>query len=906
MEINWKKSIPHIVVLALLLIISIVYFYPAITGYSLETHDVQMFQGMAKELIDYREANGEEALWANNMFSGMPATQVSVVHKGNLMGYVYDVITLWMPRPISILWMYFLGFYILLMCLKVNPWIALIGCIAYGFSSYFIVILDAGHMSKANAIGMMAPVIGGIWLSFRGELIKGGLITMLFFALELWANHLQITYYMFFIIAAVGIGESIRLIAIGKFSYWYKTVGVLTFAALIGVAVNIPNLWGTVEYTKYSTRGKTELTISSTGEEKSDRKKDGLELDYITEYSYGLGETFTFAVADTKGGATGSTVEYIQQNNIEITPEFQQTLNRIGDINKYFGDQRITSGPVYIGAVVLVLALLALIFAADWVVYSLLFVTVITVMLAWGKNLMGFTEFFVNYFPGYAKFRAVTMILVVAEFCLPFIGVIFLKKLIDNRDEIKAKIKSFYITSGVVLVGFLLIISTPDSFFNFLSSSERMSFDVTRIEIENDANLSPQDKAMYISVLESSVPPIKEFRKTEFRKDAKRSLFFIIVSLVLILLYINKKIESTVLGIGMAIFILIDVGGVAKRYLNNEKDVTGEYLSWKEKEKELLAFDAMYVDYAIKANEVKTHPELQEKITKAITEAQAEKGEALTLPERESVEFSTLNANTNYKVFSQIESTFNSTRTSYFHKSIGGYHGAKLKKYQEMIEFHIGRKNEKVLDMLNTKYIIGQTKSPYTGKDTIIYQERQTALGNAWIVNDVKYVENADEEMLAMNKYKGFNPAEVTIIDKRYKDKVGQFSPRTTDATIQMISYAPNKLSYSFNSSANQLVVFSEIFYEKGWKATIDGKPADIFRTNYILRGLNVPAGKHEIVFEYSLKSYSTGNTIALIASLITIGLVVLGVYFSIKKKELISKFDLKEVLDKPTKSEVA
>jgi hypothetical protein len=851
-------------------------------GYSLKTNDIKQHKGMSKEIVDYRQEFNEEPLWTNAMFSGMPATQISVVYKTNLMDYVYDVISLGLPRPVSTLWIYFLGFYILLMCLKIDPWIALIGAIAFGFSSYFIAILEAGHMSKANAIGFMAPTIGGIWLLMKGKYIKGGILTALFFSLELWCNHIQITYYMFFIVGAIVVGETIRLANKKDFVSIFKS-GIMV-GAMIGIAVmvNLPLLWGTYEYGKYTTRGKSELTIPSPSSENKDRT-DGLDRSYVTQWSYGKGETFTFFIPNAKGGGSGSLGQYISEHNIETTQTLDLLLANMG-ANTYWGDQPGTSGPVYLGAILCLLALLSLYYVRQWTTYALLFVTIITVMLSWGSNMMWFTDLFLDYFPGYNKFRAVTMILVVAELCIPLMGILFLKQLYEKREAIKNDMRGLYIIGGTVLGLSLLFLMTPKSFFEFQSAYEKESFSVANIE--NNPEIPAEQKPQIINFYKETIPALIDVRVSIFRKDLGRSLFFVIVAGLLIYLFINQKVNKQVLFGGIALLVLIDMAGVSMRMLSNEKD-GDDFVSWIENSTDHFPYTAYQGDLDILELEKAKNPAIAEAIATELKEATTASEDPLSKQQKQAVEFGVLNKLTNFRVFC-VSNPFNEARTSYFHKSLGGYHGAKLKRYQELIEFQIAKNNVKVLDMLNTQYYLQMQTNDYGEVTGSMIQPSPTALGNAWIVDDITYVPNADAEILALDEEKGFDPANVAVIDKRYLDLSGEPVKRDSNATISMLSYAPNKLVYSFKGSADQIVIFSEIFYELGWQAYIDNNPVEHFRANYVLRGLRVPAGEHEIVFKYELASYTTGSTLSLIGSIIVIAGVLFLLYATFKKPELV------------------
>ena len=971
MKIDWKKVLPHVVAICVFLGVSVAYFYPALEGYVLKTHDIKMHKGMSKEIQDYRAEHNAEPLWTNSMFGGMPATQISVRYDTNLMGVVYKVITLNLPRPISIVWLYFIGFYILLMCLKIDPWLAIVGALAFGFSSYFFIVMEAGHMSKANAIAFMAPTIGGVILTYRRKLLLGVGVTALFMSLELWANHYQVTFYMMMIIAAFGISELFRhvkekelsnrgvsilgrisgggisgilrvIVKYGLYDFGKRTLVVFAAIAL-ALLVNLGSLWGTSEYTKHTTRGKSELTVLAPGKKASDAadKTSGLDRSYVTAWSYGTGETFTLLVADAKGGGsvafnslhkaeTEKAVKELQQGPVNptmdnIAANFTQGKqnasmyfsNILASDLSYWGSQGSTSGPVYVGAIIFFLFLLSLTFVTDKMKWALFAVTLLTIMLSWGKNYVSalvilpvllffvvalvkekyqlytslgivivlvvlfamgestgvpsLTNFFLDYIPGYNKFRAVTIILVVAELTIPLLAILFLKKLIDNRETAEKNMLLFYIPSGLIILVLFVAAVSPETFFNFPDDVGRMGGgyynqimgavpDNMKMEVQNyfEMQYKPQVSSLRIDI---------------FTSDVWRSLIFILLACATLLLFIKQKINKNVLIAIIGVLIVVDLWLVDSRYLNNEPGVNTKYESWIEKDHAKKPFHASLTDMDILSQEIQENLEINKLIIDKVEEKQIAKGEQLTREEAESIWFSTLNINTNYRVYS-MNNPFNDAGVSYFHKSIGGYHGAKLKRYQELIEFHIGYNNQKVLDMLNTKYLVGTVKSRITQADTNIVERRSSNLGNAWFVNEVKMVENADAEILALADSAGFDPENIAVVDKKFASQLeGEFS-KDTNGSILLEEYQPNFLKYQFNAASDQLVIFSEVFYDLGWQAYIDGKPVDHFRANFILRGLKVPAGEHEITFKYELKSFSIGSTVSLIGSLLLFVLI--------------------------------
>ena len=881
MKIDWKKTLPHLIAVGIFLSVSMAYFHPALQGYVLKTHDIKMFKGMSKEIADHRAETGEDLLWTNSMFGGMPATHISIQYDSNLMRTVYKVISFYLPRPINIVFLYFIGFYILLMCLKIDPYIAIVGALAFGFSSYFFVILEAGHMSKANAIAFMAPAIGGVILAYRGKLLMGAAVTTLFMSLELWSNHYQVTYYMVFILFFFGLSELIRYIRAKKSMEFVKRSSVIFAAMLLAVMVNIGSIWGTAEYAKYTTRGKSELTINAFGNVDASDKTSGLDRSYVTEYSLGTGETFTFLIPDAKGGGSvpmfmlhkdnikiesiNETGKALKLNQTSINQSVQQLPNEIS----YWGSQRLVSGPVYIGAVIVLLFLLSLPFVSDKMKWFLFVVTVIAIMLAWGKNYMWFTDLFLDYFPGYNKFRAVTMILVIVELTMPLLAMLFLAKLVRKRQEVEQKIVWFYIVSGGLVFLMLIMAAMPDSFFNFFPNGQG---ELTQTFLSSQyPDMGVEQQMQIMSFYNGEYYPLlKQIRIGIFTEDLFRSLGFIVVAIALMYFFIKEKIKYPILILGIGGLILADLASVNLRYLNNDEGTgASKYESWDEKTENKTPFFASQGDFDILMNEIGDDTELMQEISQRVNTVKQENGGNINPGKEQAIWFDVLNSNTNYRVFTP-NNPFNETRTSYFHKSIGGYHGAKLKKYQELIEFHIGRNNQKVLDMLNTKYVI-QSGKDQQGNEGLSMIPRNTALGNAWLVNRVLLVANSDEEIVALGEAKGFDPANAAVVDTRYAEFVKGPLVKDENGSIEMTRYKPNHLEYEFKAGSDQLVVFSEIFYDLGWQAYIDNKPVDHFRANYVLRGLKVPSGEHKIEFKYKLGSYDISYPISLIASIIVI-----------------------------------
>ena len=787
-----KKLGPHLIVLLLFMSISFVYFSPLLEGKMLDMHDIKQWQGMSKEVVDFHEKTGENALWTNSMFSGMPAYQIATWSDANLIQYVVKVITLGMPRPASLLFLYLLGFYILLLSLKVDYRLAAVGAIAFAFSSYFFIIIQAGHMTKAHAIAYVPMVVAAVLYTYRGKMLLGGVLTALTVALEIYANHLQITYYLVLMLLIIGLVQFVKDLKAKNLVDFAKRTGVLLVAALLASGTAFTNLATTMEYGKDSTRGKSELTTNL------DNKTSGLDKDYATQWSYGIAETFTLLIPNFHGGASQGelTTESETYQAIKSAPNAKQLIKQLP---LYWGDQPGVSGPTYAGAIVIFLFVLGLFFVKSEMRIWLVMATIMSIMLAWGKNFMGLTELFLDYFPGYNKFRAVSMILVIAEFTIPLLGFVALNKFLssdklENEKEKTLKL-AFYIVGGITLL-FALI---PSLFFDFVGGQ--------------DASL--EKNGWPIDALQSD-------RAGLLSTDAWRSFIFIALTFGTLFLFLKNQLKSIHVILIVGVLVLADMWTVNKRYLNDD--------NFASKRKVEKPYQASQADQQI----------LNDK-------------------------------DPNFRVFNQTVSTFNDASTSYFHKSIGGYHGAKLKRYQELIENHIAKGNMAVLNMLNTKYFISQQGQ---------VQQNPGAMGNAWFVNNVNIVANADAEIAALN---GFNPDSTAIVDLRFSEQIIDNLDNSNTA-INLEEYKPNYLKYTSSSAKDGIAIFSEIYYDKGWNAYIDGELKPHFRANYVLRGMQIPAGNHLVEFKFEPSTYKTGETVAL-ASSVTLLLLLAFVSFKELRK---------------------
>jgi len=774
-----KKLSPHLIVILLFVGISFAYFSPVMQGKVLDMPDIKHWKGMSKEISDFRESTGQEALWTNSMFSGMPAYQISVRYKANLINYVDKIIKLGMPRPANMLFLYLLGFYLLLLSLRVDYRLSVIGAIAFAFSSYFFIIIMAGHMSKAHAIAYVPMVVAAVLYTYRGRrMLLGGVLTALTVALEINCNHFQITYYLLLILLLIGIVQFVKDLKANNLTSFAKRSGVLVLAALLASGTAITRLSTTMEYGTESTRGKSELTNNL------DNKTSGLDKDYATSWSYGIAESFTLLIPDFYGGASQGELTTESETYQELRKRTSNAKQLIKQLPLYWGDQPFTSGPTYAGSIVMFLFIFGLLFVKSEMRVWILLATIMSIMLAWGKNFMPLTDLFLDYFPGYNKFRAVSMILVIAEFTIPLLGFVALNKFIKSDKSEKEKKKplqlAFYIVGGLTLLFALM----PSMFFDFVGGQ--------------DASL--EKNGWPIDALQSD-------RAGLLSADAWRSFIFIALTFATLWMYLKNKLQSKYVILIVGVLILADMWTVNKRYLND--------------------------DHFVRKSKVETP-------------YQPTQADNQILNDKDP----------NFRVYNQSVSTFNDASTSYFHKSIGGYHGAKLKRYQELIENHIAKGNMAVLNMLNTKYFI-------TPKGQA--QQNPGTMGNAWFINEINTVANADAEITALN---GFNPANTAIVDVRFSEQMIDVLDNV-GTSITLTEYKPNYLKYNSTSLKNGIAIFSEIYYDKGWNAYVDGELKPHFRANYVLRGMQIPAGKHVVEFKFEPSTYKTGETISLASSVI-------------------------------------
>lgn len=832
-----KKCLPDAIVIVIFAVISFAYFFvPVSQGKILFRHDSQASVGLGQELTQYEQRTGEVTRWTNSVFSGMPTYQISPSYNStDGLSAVMSAYHLWLPDYVWFIFAYLLGFYILLRAFNFRQSLAALGSIIWAFSSYFLIIIAAGHLWKVMALAYLPPMIGGVVLAYRGKYLWGFIVTAVFTAFEIKANHVQMTYYYLFIVLFMVIAYLVQAIREKRLQHFFKASGILIAAALIGIAINISNLYHTWEYQKESMRGKSELTKANSANQTS----SGLDRDYITQWSYGIDETLTLLVPDAKGGASVP----LSQNATAMAkanPEVENMLPQLYEaIPQYFGTQPGTSGPVYVGAFVLFLFVLGLFIVKTPIKWALLAATALSILLSWGHNFMGFTNFFLDYVPMYAKFRTVASILVIAEFTIPLLAALALKRIIDEPTVLTKNMKyvyaSFALTAGVALAIALM----PSMMGPFVSDQERQM-------LSGIQGMTPDVQNMMLS-------SIATMRGAMVSADAWRSIVIIIIGVAMLLLFKAQKIKAIYLIVGISALCLIDLWQVDKRYLNDE----------------------MFVP--------KSERDTPQQAT--ATDLQILKDKSLS-----------------YRVLNFASGAFNENNTSYFHKSIGGYHPAKLRRYQEMIDKYIapemqtamqaiankggvmsevdGRKLFPILNMLNAKYFI----VPLQGNATTSIQNPY-AQGNGWFVDKLTYVADANAEYAGVGK---IDVSHEAVADKKFEPILGQTQTNDSTARVVLTKYEPNNMTYTVSSTKGGVVVFSEVYYP-GWTATIDGQPAELGRVNYILRALNVKAGKHEVVLDFHPTSISTTETIAY-AALIVLLLAICVAIYSEKKKQKITK----------------
>ena len=823
-----KKLLPDLIAILAFVLLSFAYFFPAdIENRILFQHDTTAGAGAGQEVKEYYEQTGERSRWTNSLFGGMPMYQIAPSYDSTKsLQWVQKAYQLFLPDYVCLTFMLMLGFYILLRVFGIPVWLAGLGGIMWAFSSYFFILISAGHIWKFITLAYVPPTIAGIVLAYRGKLLWGGILTALFVALQITSNHVQMSYYFFFVIlffVGAYFEKAWRTKTLPQF---FKASAVLIVAALVGIAANVSNLYHTYAYSKETMRGKSELV--QTGDA-AKQTSSGLDRDYITQWSYGIDETLTLLVPNFKGGASAA----LSQSETAMSKANPMYSSLYGSLTQYFGTQPMTSGPVYVGAFVLFLFVLGCFIVKGPLKWALIGATFFSIVLSWGKNFMPLTDFFIDYVPLYNKFRAVSSILVIAEFTIPLLAIFALKRLLEEPEILKQEKKplgiSLLLTAGIAL---LLAVAPGSIGSGYVPAQEAQM-------LQNAVN----QQMIPANELSGILANLGEMRAELVSSDALRSFIIIGIGCSLLWLYASGKLRSSLTIAGITILCLADMWGVNKRYLN----------------------DAQFVPHSIRT----------ETFTKTNTD-----------------ELILQDTSLDYRVLNFATSTFDDNNTSYWHKSVGGYHPAKLRRYQEMIEHHISPEMQaaykaiataggemdsvdankfRVLNMLNTKYFIFPAG-----------QQRQTvpilnphAYGNAWFVNKVQYVNNANEEIDALDS---IIPTETAVVDARFKDVLKGTTESYKDSlsSIRLTSYTPNRLTYETNNAQDGIAVFSEIYYPDGWHVTIDGQPAELARADYILRTMYVPAGQHTIEMRFDPTSLHVTEGIAYGAlALLVIGIIV-------------------------------
>lgn len=971
----FKNNWIHFAALALFCIITFAYFAPEFDGFSVRQHDVEQHKGMANETEMHREKYGEEPLWTNSMFGGMPTTQISVYYEGNIFQKAIIGFLRTFGVPSGIFFLHLIGFYILALCLRIKPVVAAVGALAFAFATYEIVIIQAGHNSKAVTVALMAPVLGAFIMAYRSNWKWGALLSGLFMSFQLASNHLQVTYYLGILLFFLGFYELIKAVKEKQFkTFGLATVGIIAAYGL-ALFINYGNISLTQDYAKHTIRGGNDITINPDGTEVTN-SSTGLDRDYITNWSYGVGESFTLVSPYVKGSASagivGSQFEEMVENSDRSRSEINQIFN--AQVPMYWGEQPIVSGPTYVGIVMVYLMMLGLVYVKDRRKWVLFFVGVLALMLSWGKNFMGLTDFFIDYVPGYNKFRTVTIIMVLIELVVPIIGIWFLDLILKEKEGgIKENKKPFLVSSAIFFVVLLSVkmIGLGDGFTN---EKERAQVDeiptmvmqqLSQMEPEQLAqnNIDINNPQQVQSIIdqqtqsfEDEMTLYKGVRADIFNSSMNRSLLFTFLIIGLIALYFYTSVSPIIIVLGTGVFVLLDLVPVDLNYLNNEETTAGTYKHWMPIEQKLYPISAAPTDQQIMDAE-RVNPKVNAAIEAGQREGIAKANElGYTGANKSRVvdayKFSALNFATNYRVFT-YDNPWGSSKTSYYHKNLGGYHGAKLRNIQNLFDFQLSQSNNKVFDMLNVKYFI-QGES---------IRLNPTALGQAWFVKKVKTVDTPNDEIRALgasfdikNSSRGqlvvngevvqqakvygaesinyvigsdttrvpltngiskgmeiafvsdvngvtnlvpkatleadtassfntlvsmtcldvFEPSQEAVMLKSEAAKLSSKS-YSGEGSIVMKSYKPNEIKYAVSTDSKQLAVFSEIYYPAGWKAFVDGKEVEIRKVNYLLRGVEVGAGNHEVVMKFDIPKLKTTNMFAVVGTGVLLILFGLG-----------------------------
>ena len=828
MEI-WKKYLPDVVAVVVFAVISLAYFMPAtLDGRILYQHDASAGRGAGQEVLQYREQTGKTSRWTNSTFGGMPTYQTSPSYQSmGVLVAATKAYHLWLPDYVWYVFAYLLGFYILLRAFDFRHSLAVLGAVVWAFSSYFFIIIAAGHIWKVMALAYLPPMIAGVILAYRGKWASGLVLTALFSAFEINANHVQMTYYYLFILLFIVIAYGVQAVRERQMTRFLKATLACIVGAALGICINLSNLYHTWQYGQESMRGKSELVKKNT----ANQTNSGLERDYITQWSYGIGETWTLLIPNAKGGTSAvpmSANKIVQEKG---SPELSYLYQQMG---QYWGEQPGTSGPVYVGAFVLMLFILGLFIVKGPMKWALLAATVLSILLSWGKNFMGLTDFFIDYVPMYAKFRTVASILVIAEFTIPLLAMLALKQIVDEPDLLRSKMKYLYVSFGLTAGMALLFALMPGVFFSDFISTDEMRA------------LSQFPSEQLTPILTN----LRTVRQAIFAADCWRTFWIIVIGTALLLLFTTKRLKAPYAIAAITLLCLVDMWQVNKRYLN----------------------DDMFVESTVR-----------------------DTPQPLTPTDRQILQDKALD----YRVLNLASNTFNENETSYYHKSIGGYHAAKLRRYQELIEAYISPEMQRlmpalvkaggdmtrvngdslypVLNMLNAKYFI----LPLQNNQTVPLQNPY-AFGNAWMIDRISYVDNANAELDALAHIDLKHEA---VADKRFQSVLGQSQPQGNVAKAVLTKYAPDQLTYSLETDKGGILVFSEVYYPE-WTATVDGHPVEVGRVNYLLRAIHVKPGRHEVVLSFFPQSVQRTELVAYIAYALLVFLTIGLIFWNRKSKK--------------------
>lgn len=822
---SWAAFRPHVFAIVGFVVLSLVYFSPLLEGRKLVMHDIVQSESAAKELKDYHDKTGEWSNWTNSMFGGMPAFMIAGDYPGSLPTKIGRAIYFMLPIPACILFLCLFSAYLLLWVLTGSSGISFLGSVAFAFATFNLISIEAGHLSKVMAIGYAPGVIAGVILAFRKNWLAGAAVMSLFLALELYANHVQITYYLAISLVVFVAMESVALFNAGKTGELIRVGAGLALAAVIAVGTHTTRLWNAYDYSKATIRGASELKKMEGAAEAS--ANGGLDKDYAFNWSYGIGESLNLLIPNAFGGGSGNnsldtksaTYKALTSRGVDgaNAANFVQSL----PVSLYWGDQPGTGGPAYVGAISCFLFVLGLFIVKGRLKWWLAGFTLVYIVWAWGKNFSSINYLFFDYFPMFNKFRAVTMTMAFSQLFMVVLGILALNEVLKRRvswaELQRPLVLSFAFTGGLSLIFALM----PQVFFSF-----RGPYDA---QLVDGLTQSVQDR----SFAEQIVRAIGDDRAGLFRVDAFRTLFFITVSVVLIWAWMKEKMRAVAFVCSFVMLMVADIWGVGKRYLNNADFVSAQQAQ--------VSFQPSPADEQI----------LQD-------------------------------PDPDFRVFDLTRSPFQSAEASYFHKSIGGYHGAKLRRYQELFERQIAKQgaNPEILNMLNAKYILTAGEN-----GAAMAQPNPDALGHAWFVESFRLVNDADAEMAALDSLR---PAKEAVLDQKFAGELeGLAIRKDSAATIRLVSYKPDELEYESSATSEQLAVFSEVYYNirDEWKVTIDGEPVPLLRANYVLRALRVPAGKHTIQFKFDPVSVSAGNKIDLGFSVLLVALLLGALVSDYRKK---------------------